>query len=75
MKQTLTTWNVFLHLNRSLIKKILTERVRLTEDYPDGVIANSWFIFDAGTDREEIWHWFDEHHSKGVYSLMFPNAN
>ena len=22
--------------------------------------------FPAGTDREEIWHWFDERHSKGV---------
>lgn len=39
------------------------------------VLANDWYIFDAGTDREEIWHWFDEHHSKDVYSLMFPNAN
>lgn len=39
------------------------------------VLANDWYIFDSGTDREEIWHWFDKHHSKGVYSLMFPNAN
>lgn len=45
-----------------------------TEDYPDGVIANSWFIFDAGTERMDIWHWFDDNYSDGVYKLMFPNT-
>lgn len=30
-----------------------------------------WMDFPAGTHREEIWHWFDERHSKGVYYLMF----
>lgn len=24
----------------------------------------------AGTDREEIWHWFDEMHPKGVAYLL-----
>ena len=27
-------------------------------------------VFPAGTDREEIWHWFDESHPKGVVYLM-----
>lgn len=27
--------------------------------------------FPAGTHREEIWHWFDERYSKGVYALMY----
>ena len=27
-------------------------------------------VFPAGTDREEIWHWFDEKHPKGVVYLM-----
>lgn len=27
--------------------------------------------FPAGTDREEIWHWFDERHSKGVVYLLY----
>lgn len=34
-------------------------------------IEQNWFIFNAGTDREEIWYWFDEHHSKGVVWLMY----
>lgn len=29
-----------------------------------------WNGFSKGTCREEIWHWFDEHHSKGVGWLM-----
>lgn len=27
--------------------------------------------FPAGTHREEIWHWFDERHSKGVVYLLY----
>lgn len=27
--------------------------------------------FPAGTHREDIWHWFDERHSKGVTYLMY----
>lgn len=30
-----------------------------------------WLDFPAGTHREEIWHWFDERRSKGVYYLMY----
>lgn len=29
-----------------------------------------WHGWSKGTHREEIWHWFDEHHSKGVGWLM-----
>lgn len=29
-----------------------------------------WQGWSKGTDREEIWYWFDEHHSKGVGWLM-----
>ena len=27
--------------------------------------------FPVGTDREDIWHWFDERHSKGVAYLLY----
>ena len=27
--------------------------------------------FPVGTDREEIWHWFDDRHSKGVVYLLY----
>ena len=30
--------------------------------------------FPAGTHREEIWHWFDERHSKGVAYLLYEHS-
>ena len=29
-----------------------------------------WLSWNKGTSVDEIWHWFDEHHSKGVGWLM-----
>lgn len=34
------------------------------------VLASDWQGWGAGTDRESIWHWFDNHHSKGIQYLM-----
>ena len=34
-------------------------------------LEEDWFIFSKGTDKEEIWHWFDEQYSKGVYYLLY----
>lgn len=34
------------------------------------ILAEDWFIFDKSTEREDIWHWFDEYHFKGVGWLM-----
>lgn len=34
-------------------------------------IEEKFLGFDAGTDREEIWHWFDERYSKGVAALLY----
>lgn len=41
-------------------------------DDEDGmvVIDCDWHEFERGTQIEEIWYWFDEHHSKGVGWLM-----
>lgn len=33
-------------------------------------IEEKWFHFPNGTNREDIWYWFDAHHSKGVAWLM-----
>lgn len=37
-------------------------------------IEEPFLFFKAGTHREEIWHWFDEHHSKGVYWLLYERG-
>lgn len=43
------------------------------EDVPideDEYLDIDWKVWSKGTHREEIWHWFDENHSKGVGWLM-----
>lgn len=46
-------------------------------DYPeetglsDMALAHDWLHFKKGTERDEIWHWFDENHSKGVAWLLY----
>lgn len=37
----------------------------------DECLENEWFGFPKGTDKIDIWRWFDEHHSKGVYYLLY----
>ena len=34
-------------------------------------IEEPFMGWHAGTHREEIWHWFDERHSKGVVCLLY----
>lgn len=34
-------------------------------------IESEFLCFPAGTNREEIWHWFDERHTKGVHYLLY----
>ena len=30
----------------------------------------AFYDWEAGTDRMEIWHWFDDNHSTGVATLV-----
>lgn len=36
----------------------------------DDEILESFINFPVGTHKEDVWHWFDEKHSEGVYVLM-----
>ena len=38
-------------------------------------MEDEFCFFPAGTHRENIWHWFDEHHSKGVAYLHNGTAS
>ena len=42
----------------------------LESDYQLMIGNREVAMFPAGTDREEIWHWFDERHPKGVVYLL-----
>lgn len=44
--------------------------VPFDESEYDLMLSDNWFIFEKGTKREDIWHWFDKYHSKGVGWLM-----
>lgn len=35
------------------------------------ILSEDWFIFKKGTEREDIWHWFDRRYSKGVCYLLY----
>ena len=37
-------------------------------------ITEDFECFKAGTSRNEIWHWFDERHSKGVVYLLYADG-
>lgn len=37
-------------------------------------LEEQYIHFPAGTDREDVWHWFDERHSKGVAYLLYKDG-
>lgn len=43
----------------------------LEKDYRLVIDTREVASFPAGTDREEIWHWFDERHPNGVVYLLY----
>ncbi len=36
-------------------------------------IDEDYFEFKKGTEKEEIWHWFNENHSKGIHFLLYEH--
>ncbi len=50
-------------------------RLVLANDYRFMVGSREIAMFPKGTDREEIWHWFDENHPKGVAHLLYRGEN
>lgn len=34
-------------------------------------IEEDFYIWPKRTFREDIWHWFDNNHSQGVYYLLY----
>lgn len=52
------------------------EDVLFTEDPKSGdscelVLASDWKGWDKGATRDTIWHWFDNHYSKGISYLLY----
>lgn len=47
------------------------ENVLFDETDSELVLAEDWWGFPKGTEREEIWHVFDEAYSKGIALLLY----
>lgn len=57
------------------ILEFLWERLGDIPVDDDGCIEEDFMGYETGTDREEIWNWFDENHSEGVKVLMKGGEN
>ncbi len=51
------------------------EDIPFCEEDSELHIEEDYLDFKEGTSREDIWHWFDERYSKGVYSLLYEYEN
>lgn len=52
------------------VLEFLWERFGSIPVNDDGEIEEDFMGYEQGTDREEIWAWFDENYSEGVAALM-----
>lgn len=57
------------YANDTEIEKLWEELEDILTDEND-CLAVDWQGWNKGTDKNDIWHWFDEHHSKGVGWLI-----
>lgn len=63
--------DVFRKKKDEALYELWKELEDVTIDPKTECITQDWCGFKAGTPREDIWHWFDERHSKGVVYLMY----
>lgn len=54
------------------VLEFLWERLGEIPVNDDGEIEEDFMGYEEGTNREDIWSWFDENYSKGVYFLSCP---
>lgn len=47
------------------------EDIPFYEEDGEQYIEENYLDFEEGTSKEDIWHWFDERHSKGVHFLLY----
>ena len=58
-------------MTASEIDKLWYELEDVPFDPETEQIDVDWFIFRKGTDRETIWHWFDEQYPEGLGKRFF----
>lgn len=57
----------------NLVEKIWNglEDIPFYEEDSEQYIEENYLDFEEGTSKEDIWHWFDERHSKGIHYLLY----
>jgi len=55
----------------AILEKLWSELEDVPMDPDTEKTEEAFQHFPAGTDREDIWHWFDERHSKGIAYLLY----
>lgn len=58
-------------MNDKVIEKMWEEFEDIPVNCETERIEQDFLHFPVGTPREDIWHWFDEMHSKGVVYLLY----
>jgi len=54
-----------------ILEEIWKQLANIPVDPDTEKTEEDFWIFPRGTDREDIWHWFDERYSKGVAYLLY----
>lgn len=52
------------------LESLWAELADVPMDPETETIETAFYIFSAGTSRDDIWRWFDQFHSKGVVHLL-----
>lgn len=58
------------HSYDELLEDVWRTLIGVSVGEEDEKLEQNWFLFKIGTDREDIWHWFDERYSKGIGYLL-----
>lgn len=57
--------------NDNKIEELWDELTDIPMNPDTECIEDAFYIWPKGTFREDIWRWFDVHHSRGVYYLLY----
>lgn len=60
-----------LHERDAILERLWKQFADIPMNPDTEKLEEPFMDFPAGTAREDIWHWFDERHSKGVVYLLY----
>lgn len=59
------------HPTQDEIRALWDELSDVPVDPETEKLEDDFFLFEKGTDKLDIWAWFDNHYAYGVYSLLY----